>query len=352
MSTVTSTRILDTRTGLGGARRLAPGATIRVDVSGPSDLPDSANAAVMNVTAVDPAARGYVQVTPCRANGTATSTVNFPAGRTIANSTIATLDADGTVCVAANVATDVVIDVTGWLGPNGESALRPRTAERVVDTRLGLGVSSRLVAGRPTRIDLADVVEHDATAVAANLTATGARRNGYLTASACDAPATTTSSLNFGAGESRANNAVVALSARREICVRSNVDVDLVIDVTGTFASSGLTYAPATPTRLLDTRRTRQFVAGGAATSFVVPPPPAPSPVAAASVNLTAVDHRDTGFVTSWDCGPRRTTSALNMRPGEANANGAIAPVTANGRSCLYAHTATHLVVDLTGWWL
>ena len=84
----------------------------RVPVAGTFDVPADVTAAALNVTAVGPDDGGFLTVYPCSSAVPTTSTVNFAPGRDIANSTIATLDLDGDVCVYSSAATNVIVDLT------------------------------------------------------------------------------------------------------------------------------------------------------------------------------------------------------------------------------------------------
>ena len=72
----------------------------------------------------------------------------------------------------------------------------------------------------------------------------------------------------------------------------------------------------------------------------------------AAFVNVTAVDHRLAGYVTTFDCVTRRLTSTVNPIVGEVNANGASVPLRIGLDSCAYTMAGGNLVVDLNGWWV
>ncbi len=90
----------------------------------------------LNVTAVGPVAPGWLRVWPCGSPEPATSSVNFvAAGAVEPNAVVVPVDETGEVCVSSLVATDVVVDVTGWF----ESGLRSSPGERLVDTRYGIG---------------------------------------------------------------------------------------------------------------------------------------------------------------------------------------------------------------------
>jgi 5'-nucleotidase len=68
---------------------------------------------VLNVTATNPEAAGYVTVFPCGTRP-ATSSLNFATGQTVANSVITKVSATGSVCFASSVDTDLVVDIHGW----------------------------------------------------------------------------------------------------------------------------------------------------------------------------------------------------------------------------------------------
>ncbi len=58
------------------------------------------------------------------------------------------------------------------------------------------------------------------------------------------------------------------------------------------------------------------------------------------------------GYVTTYDCTNRTTTSAVNAVVGQVNANGAIVPLRNGLDSCLFSQSGGNLVVDLNGWWV
>ena len=345
---ITPRRLIDTRTGLGGSSRVGAGRQVVVQVAGASTVPTSATAAVFSVTAVGPAAEGYLTAYPCSDRRPETSTVNYVAGQVVANTTIAALSGTGQLCVWTSADTDLLVDITGWLGPTGSSRFTPIGPTRVVDTRTGTG-GVRLAPGATMSVDLNGVVPAGTTAVALNATAVGASASAYLTVFPCG-PLPPTSTVNYAAGEVRPNNAIVGLSGGR-VCVYSDAATDVLLDLTGAFGPTGLSYKPTAPTRVLDTRRTAPLPAGGQVAYSVAAPALGTDQPAAAFVNVTAADHTAAGYVTTFDCGVRRDTSTLNQQVGQVAANGANVPLT-GVKSCAWSSAGGHLVVDLNGWWV
>jgi hypothetical protein len=346
---ITPARFVDTRSGLGAVGRVAAGRQVVVQVADGVRVPADATAAVVNVAAVNPAAAGFVTVYPCSDRVPDTSTLNFVAGQTVANTTIAALSPAGQLCAWTYAETDILVDITGWLSPRGASRLTPIGPTRVVDTRSGVG-GVRLAAGQTLAVDLDGAIPAGSNAVAVNVTAVNATVPGFLTVFPCSGAIPNTSTVNFVGNEARPNNTIVGLSGGR-ICVFSDAATDVLVDLLGSFASDGLAYQPTPPIRVLDTRRTGTLVAGDVAAYSVGATGLGSQVPGAAYVNVTAANHVVPGYVTTYDCVTRRDTSTLNQKVGQASANGAIVPLSAL-QSCGWTYGGGDLIVDLNGWWV
>jgi hypothetical protein len=147
---LTPTRVFDTRRGLGGVSVAKVGALdgsgvpLRVQVAGTNGVPSggSAAAVMMNVTVDATTASaygGYVTAYPCGGAPPNSSNINFVSGQTIANSVVAPLSADGTVCFYVYGEAHVLADITGWLA-SGSTVYTAMTPTRFSDTRSGVGV--------------------------------------------------------------------------------------------------------------------------------------------------------------------------------------------------------------------
>jgi hypothetical protein len=107
-------RILDTR---GGGAIPASGVK-NVAVIGPCGVPTGATSLAVNVAVVNPSQAAFVTVYPGPSNTVRpnVSTINFLAGRTLANNARVTIGVDGSINLF-NVATtpiDFIIDVSGY----------------------------------------------------------------------------------------------------------------------------------------------------------------------------------------------------------------------------------------------
>ncbi|HSP27184.1 MAG TPA: hypothetical protein VLN74_01460, partial [Ilumatobacteraceae bacterium] len=346
---VTPVRLVDTRNGVGAPGRVGVARQVVLQVADDVTVPADATAAVVNVTAVKPSDAGFVTVYPCTDGVPDTSTLNYVAGQTVANTTIAALSRAGQLCLWTYGETDILVDVTGWLSPRGASRLAPIGPTRVVDTRSRIG-GARLRAGATMEVDLNGIVPGGSTAVALNVTGVNASTPGFITVFPCSGTVPNTSTVNYVAGEARPNNTIVGLTGGR-VCIYSDAATEVLVDLLGSFGPSGLGYEPTPPIRVLDTRRSGTLGAqadvgygvGAAALGGQAP--------GAAYVNVTAANHPVAGYVTTYDCITRRDTSTVNQKVGQGVANGAIVPL-AGLRSCAWTYGGGDLIVDLNGWWV
>ncbi|MEL0040963.1 MAG: hypothetical protein VW685_06550, partial [Ilumatobacter sp.] len=118
LQAIAPNRLIDTRTGQGGVApaRVGDGRIIEVPVLGRAGVPSAGVSAVsMNVTVTNTGATGgsgFLTVYPCGAQPDVSS-LNFTAGRTVANAVIVPVSASGSVCFAANGQADVLVDMSG-----------------------------------------------------------------------------------------------------------------------------------------------------------------------------------------------------------------------------------------------
>ncbi len=247
LTTVNPVRVLDTRTT---GPPPGAGATVTVAVAG-AGVPAGAAAVVATVTATGAAGPGFVTVWPCDEARPTASTLGYDTGATVAGMAITPPDRDGRICVYTLAPADLVVDVAGWFGSG--TSLDPVAPTRLADTRLTGG---RLPAGGVLHVP----VGADAGAVAVTVTATGPAGDGYLTAFPCGTAPPVASTVNYLAGATVANVAVVGSGPAHDVCVTSYAPSDVVVDLASSIPPGG-GYTAAGPVRLADTRAAGAAVA-------------------------------------------------------------------------------------------
>ena len=121
-------RLLDTRDGTGGhPGPLAGGSQLTLAVAGVGQVPADAVGLIVNLTATNATADGYLTAYPCGTTIPTASNVNYRAGTTVPNLVIVALGG-GSLCIFSNATTDVIVDVAGWYTPSagtGSPSRRP-----------------------------------------------------------------------------------------------------------------------------------------------------------------------------------------------------------------------------------
>ncbi|QQQ74126.1 PKD domain-containing protein [Saccharothrix sp. 6-C] len=236
---------------------------------------------------------------------------------------------------------------------------------RFLDTRTGVGAPVQKVAPYST-VRLAVGGRHgvpaDVTAVAMNLTVTGATADGYLTAHPSGQARPTASVVDFRAGGTVPGLTTVAVGGGHvDLFNGSPGSVDLIADVTGYFtkATTAEGFTPVYPSRLLDTRdglgtvSPRPVVAGETFTQRVAGhyTGDVPGQATAALLTVTVVGPRAPGHLTVYPSGTANPqTSSLNYSAGQTITNSVIVPLGADGHLDLYANATTDVVIDVIGY--
>jgi hypothetical protein len=324
------------------------------------NIPAGAVAVTGNLTAVNQTSVGYLAITPDKpAAAPTTSTLNFPAWDTRANGVTIPLGAGGVLWVTfvgtAGSRADFIFDVTGYfVGSSSAATYKQLTPNRILDTRSAskIGSTARLASDSPASFQVTDQssdparnVPSDAVAVVGNLTAVNQTSKGYF-ALTPDRPAArpTTSTINFPAGDTRANNVIAPLGAGGVLWVTfvgtNGARADVLFDVTGYFipGTSGAMFVPMTPHRPLDSRYhvgLSSSLANGVPAHFSVNDPSAdpsqwvPDGAVAIAGNLTAVREGARGnyALTPDQPAGNPTTSTVNFLYYDTRANGVTVPV-------------------------
>lgn len=241
---------------------------------------------------------------------------------------------------------------------------------RLLDTRKGIGTGGVIAPipanGGTIKLEIAgnSGIAADAWAVAANITVTGAKAQGYITAYPDGTTPAALSSVNFTADQNVANTAVVSVGDDGSIVLANHSagTVDVIVDVSGYFTPTpdGSGYTSITPVRFLDTRNGtggyayKTISQGHPATLKIEGKSGIPSSgVTAVAVNITEANATGNGLITAWPGGTAQpATSNLNFAKGEVRAASAIVPVGSDGTIHLaYGGSgATRLIVDVEGY--
>jgi Right handed beta helix region len=261
---VTPLRILDTRNaiGIGTKTPISGGSDVVVQVAGKGGVPADASAVVVNVTAVSPTAGGLLTVYPDGSAQPGTSSLNYGANQTVPN-LVTTQMTDGKIRihVSESGTTHILVDLQGYYADSGEPYATTGPT-RVLDTRKAIGIATKtpLPADGTISLDLAGKLPAGTTAVAMNLTETGATGSGVLTVYPRGSALPVASNLNYTAGQTLANEVIVpVVDDTVEIHESGHGSANVLADLAGYYGSAAKDYfTPSPPTRYVDTRSGRE----------------------------------------------------------------------------------------------
>ncbi len=360
---VTPTRVLDTRIGLGVAKtRVAPGTRITFDVS--SVVPATATSVVLNLTVAGETAPGFVTAYGAGTTQPGVSNLNYVRAQTVPNLAVVTFGSSRKVTLYnAGGTVDLLADVSGYYLPASAVSTPPSGTDqgafvgvqpkRIADTR-----TSTPLAARTSRSFTVPGLPVDASAVLVNITATGSRTGGYLTAYSGDSLVVPgTSTVNFPAGRTVPNAALVPLGTGNRINVynASTGATNVLLDIQGYLVNGDPTVVGGTgilrPTRVLaaravPARSTYTLKVAGAAGVPLTDVP------AAVPLNVTVTRPTSGGYLSVSASKAAPSFSNLNFAAGQTVANFVQAPVAADGTTTFYNGSAgtVYVLADVLGY--
>ncbi|HEX7473356.1 MAG TPA: hypothetical protein VF323_09755, partial [Candidatus Limnocylindrales bacterium] len=263
---------------------------------------------------------------------------------------------------------------TAWLTKvtplhTGGTTYIPITPVRVLNTIAGVGLTGMFTTGvaRTWQVAGFGTIPLNAVAVTGNVAVTGQQSAGYLAVTVTPTNTPPSATINFPIGEVRANNVTIPLSSAGKLSAvfkgLSGKKTHLVFDVTGYFLAdtSGATYTPITPVRVLNTLAglglTGKFVAGTPRTLTIAGLNGIPGGATAITGNVAVVAPTKAGFASvTKDPTATPSTSTINFPAASTRANGVFAPLNASGELSIYYGAApgstVDVVLDVTGYFM
>lgn len=362
-------RFLDTRDGTGrpaGSRTpVGTNQTIDLKVAGVGPVPAEATAVVLNLTATEPTAAGFITAWPAGQPRPLASNLNVVPGQTVPNLVTVGLGADGAISLYNFAgATHLIADVQAYVIPQTPSSgglLVDLPPSRLLDTRNGN--PGKVGSNQSISLDVTGVGGVPNTGVSAvvlNLTATEPTAAGYVTAYPTGSPRPLASTLNVVPGDTVPNRVIVPVGNDGTVSFYNYAgSVHLIADVGGYFTDPTVTDTGSgllrlQPTRLLDTRTTTKIAPGTSRRVQIsgvagIPGMDAEVPPTAVVLNLTATNPTAATFLTAWPAGQAQPlASDLNVRPGETRPNLTMVKLGPTGAVDIYNNAGTvDLVVDV-----
>jgi len=341
--------------------------TLTLPASNVCSIPATAQAFVLNVTAIPRGALDYVAVYAGDESQPQLRTVSSPDGQVVANSALVRAGNGGTIKVFASHNTDLLIDISGYFaepGPNPGLTYYPVSPCRAVETRAeyrtgtGLFGPPGLNAGETRRFRLPDSpwcsLPQGAAAYSATITVVPKGPLPFLTMWPSGTAQPNVSSINSFAGRVLANSVIVPAGADGSIDVFAFDRTDLLIDINGYFAPDdgvkGLYFTPGVPCRITGPRELA--LGNDTAHPLAIVCSIVSSTPKAYALHVTAQPAGSPApFLTLFPQGEARpNASMLNAFEGQTVTNSAIVPAGVSRGVEIYAYRATNVIVEWVGY--
>ncbi|GAA5193856.1 hypothetical protein GCM10023322_56790 [Rugosimonospora acidiphila] len=360
-------RVYDSRTS--GVDSVPAGGVVKLSLDQLTAGATGVEAALVNVTVTNPTAAGYIAVYPDGTTAPTTSSVDYAAGQTVANHTVALAGGNGIVDFYNHSSgpVDLIVDSLGaQVHGQASDTYQPDGPVRLLDTRTTVGGAQGPVpaAGSVTvQVAGTNGVPADAAAVVMSVAATDTRSAGFLTVYNDGGSRPGVSAIDWAAGQTASNLVVAPLTDGKLVFYNSGPGTaNFLADIVGYYNQGGQSsvFLPSKPTRLLDTRsglgnngqivklQPHQQLVLSTAANFGAA---ASSGISSVEVNLTTTNATAAGYITAYPTGKARpVTASLDYPAGQTVANMAVTPAS-NGAITLYngGPAAVDLIVDLAG---
>ncbi|MCU1359734.1 MAG: hypothetical protein JWN99_1023, partial [Ilumatobacteraceae bacterium] len=233
---IVTQRLFDSRTSGG---RLPAGSIVHVGTRGPGGAAADSTAASLSIHALDPQYAGFVTVWPCDQPRPWASSANVNLNGQVTNYADVAVSAAGEACVFISAPMDLAVDLNGWYGPSATTDFHAVVPFRIADTREGHAWSGPFTPNVARQITVAGLGSLPGPgvvrSVAAQFTAVGGTRAGYVTVHPCLNPAPDVSMLRYAVRTNVAALVNTMVDAAGRWCLVTNGSADLIIDVSGWF---------------------------------------------------------------------------------------------------------------------
>ena len=236
-------RVIDTR----ATTPIPANGTLQVNVQAPA----GSTGVLTTVAVISKTNPGFLTAYPCGSSVPETSNINYAANAVTANAILSGLSADGKMCLWSKEEVDVVVDVAGYLSPDGQLSYQPLVPTRLLDTRSETTPYKNRLAERQVielPIQTLPGMPDAIWSVTVNLTSVGATQPGFLTAFPCGGAVPQASSLNYSPDGATASLSVASVGQTGKLCIFSSSRTHVIVDLVGVWTHITALDPPPAPT--------------------------------------------------------------------------------------------------------
>ncbi len=241
--TLTPQRLLDTRSAIGVPTKTPINyGTVNVPIRGVANIPQTATAVVLNITAVGTTGAGFISAYPSGGAVPNVSNINWSkSGTTLPGLAVVPIGSNGSISLEVHGNSQVLADVFGYFDPTGTLKYTKTGPQRLLDTRSAVGIATTtpIQGGQTVKLQVTGGttgVPAGVQAVVLNVTVTGTTGSGNLSAYADGSNPPTTSNLNWVAGWTVPNLVMVPVGPNGVVDLHVTSTTHVIADVFGYFS--------------------------------------------------------------------------------------------------------------------
>ena len=246
----------------------------------------------------------------------------------------------------------------------GPGTYHPVTPTRILDTRNsgalvpGNGFTGVQIEGNTA---IPGIPSTGVTSVVLNVTVTSTTGGGFLTAWGDNTPRPKTSNLNWtGKNQTVANMVTVPVPADGAVDFFTNSGAAVIADIQGYYTAdtTGATFTPVAPARIMDTRKaigisTKTPISNATISLAVANQGGVPANATAVVLNLTATSTTGGGYFAAYPEGDTWPgVSNIDWNGTNATVAGlAVVPLGTDGNVSIKVHGISQVIADVSGYY-
>jgi hypothetical protein len=324
------------------AKSVAAGATFDVALSGNASVAPGARAVAFTVNVTNPSGAGTLTVYRCGDARPATTNISFAAHEAQAAQAITRVSWTGHVCFHTTAAITLTATTQGSFvpAPKGDALVLTGNVRTTITPATASPVSITAPSGDAVTVDVM---------------VSSAGGNGRVRVYDCDQPMPSATTVFYAGVGTFSGTSFVHTSASHHICASVTPTrggrPKVVIDQHHVFRpTTGLSFTPVVPIRLLDTATARGGWYGRQVAAQVLSLPAAPAAARLVSASITMTKPLSAGVERAYACGATSPPGIAVAARSGATVTGSVL-ATVKTKLCVSSTAITDTRVDLTGWW-
>lgn len=320
--------------------RIPAGQSVTISTANLRGVLATTSGVMVRLSSRGAASSGYLVVHPCDAPAPSAASLSFPSRGMVVGTTMVSVT-DAKFCLTTNVSAGVRVEIIAVRSSAGVG-LQAVRATRALDTRttkrLQPGVQ---VAIDPTRLGVLPGTQAlSATITLVAPSAAGSFSIGFCGSGLWSVPSSSAALSSF---------AITMRVGGAGWCVASTVATDVVVDITGVWASGSPSPTPVTPSRVFDSRSSTGAVGTSPVAVQIAGQSGVGGDAGTVLIAITSITGAVPGIVFVGPCGEARSDGAAAATAPQRVVTAVVPVRLGGGAVCISALQPVDVIIDVVG---